>query len=491
MPEALSIAGVFRHFASTRPDRLAVVEDGPAAPMTWAELDSVTNRLARSYADLGAGQDDMIGVAVPNSAEFFRACVAIWKIGGTPVPLSPRQPPPERRRVVDLAKATLVVGSDPMPGGPPTVPIGHLAAAYDDGPLPDTSPAYWKALTSGGSTGLPKLIVAREEPRFDPTEPATSYLHTDGVHLVAGPLYHNAAFIYAMRGLFCGNQLVVMRRFDAARVLELVPAHGITWMQLVPTMMSRIWKLPAHVRAAADMSSVRTVLHVGGPCAPWLKRAWIDWLGPDRIVEIYAGTEAQGITMITGREWLEHPGSVGRPIRGSRFEVQDEHGNVVPPGVVGEVFLMPEGGQGSTYHYLGADPRARDGWESLGDLGHYDEDGYLYLDDRSTDCVVTGGANVYPAEVEAALDSYPGVRASAVIGLPDDDLGQRVVAIVETTDPSVTPQALDAHLADLLVPYKRPRGYELTTAALRDEAGKVRRSALRADRIAAAQRAQP
>jgi bile acid-coenzyme A ligase len=272
-----------------------------------------------------------------------------------------------------------------------------------------------------------------------------------------------------------------MRGFDAARVLRLVGEHAVTWMQLVPTMMNRIWKLPPEVRAAADLSSLRTLLHVGGPCAPWLKEAWIDWLGPDRVVEVYAGTENQGITMITGREWLTHRGSVGRAIRGSRFQVQDEHGDVVPPGVVGEVFLMPEGGPGSTYHYVGATPRGRDGWESLGDLGHYDEDGYLYLDDRSTDCIVTGGANVYPAEVEGALDSYPGVRASAVIGLPDEDLGQRVVAIVEA-DQHVTAAALDEHLRSSLAPYKRPRAYELTRSALRDEAGKVRRAALRAER---------
>jgi bile acid-coenzyme A ligase len=307
-------------------------------------------------------------------------------------------------------------------------------------------------------------------------------MHAGGVHLVAGPLYHNAAFIYGMRGLFCGNQLVVLPRFDASRVLSVVGEHRITWMQLVPTMMNRIWRLPAVEREAADWSSLRTLLHVGGPCPPWLKEAFIGWLGAERIVEVYGGTEGQGVTVITGPEWLEHRGSVGRPALGSRFEVQDEHGNVVPPGVVGEVFLMPAGGPGSTYHYVGATARSRNGWESLGDLGHYDEDGYLYLDDRSTDMIVSGAANVYPAEVEGALDAHPGVHASAVIGLPDDDLGQRVVAIVQA-EPGVTAAELDAHLADLVAPYKRPRGYEFTDRPLRDEAGKVRRSALRAERL--------
>jgi bile acid-coenzyme A ligase len=470
MGQELSIGRLVGHFARTRPDALALVEDGSADAMTWAELDRATNRLARAYAGAGVGQDAVVAVVLPNSAAFVRACVAAWKLGATPLPLSVRLPPAERERVLALAAPALVVESEVD------------AAGYGDAELPERSPTHWKALTSGGSTGRPKLIVARDRPMWDPAVPVVEYMHADGVQLVVGPLYHNAAFIYAMRGLFCGNRLVVMRRFDAARVLRLVEEHAVTWMQLVPTMMNRIWRLPPEVRAAADLSSLRTLLHVGGPCAPWLKEAWLGWLGPDRVVEVYAGTEGQGITMITGREWLTHRGSVGRPIRGSRFQVQDTRGDVVPPGVVGEVFLMPAGGPGSTYHYVGATPRSRDGWESLGDLGHYDEDGYLYLDDRSTDCVVTGGANVYPAEVEGALDSYPGVRASAVIGLPDDDLGQRVVAIVEA-DPDVTAAALDTHLSTLVAPYKRPRAYELTQAPLRDEAGKVRRSALRARRL--------
>jgi bile acid-coenzyme A ligase len=478
MTNAMSIGRVIAHFADTTPDRTAIVEDGSTDTITWRELDRATNRLARAYAGYGVGHDTVVAVALPNSAEFFLACVAIWKLGATPMPLSPRQPPAERDRVLALAQPVLVVGADDVPAGftPP--------ADLSDEALPDRSPTHWKILTSGGSTGSPKLIVSRESPLFDPAVPAVDYVPANGIHLVSGPLYHNAAFIYSMRGLFCGNQLAVLRRFDPQRALDLIGTHRITWTQLVPTMMGRIWRLPREARDRADLASLRTVLHVGGPCAPWLKRAWIDWLGPDRIIEVYAGTEGQGITFISGREWLAHPGSVGRAIRGSRFQVQDETGELVPPGVVGEVFLMPAGGPGSTYHYVGATPRSRDGWESLGDLGHYDEDGYLYLDDRSTDCIVSGGANIYPAEVEGALEAHPGVRSCAVIGLPDDDLGQRVVAVVEVA-PGVTGADLDAHLTRLLTPYKRPRAYQLTDRPLRDEAGKVRRSALRAKRLAA------
>jgi bile acid-coenzyme A ligase len=479
----LSISRLITHFAGTKPDELALVEDGSPDRNTWAELDRITNALARAYAERGVGQDDVVAVSLPNSAEFVRACVAIWKLGGTPLPLSVKLPPIERDRILDLAEPALLLGagSDRVP----SLPRGFDPAGYDGSELPDRVSTYWKALTSGGSTGLPKIIVARGRAVFDPDESAVAYVPAGGVHLVAGPLYHNAAFIYGMRAFFSGSRLVILPRFDAARVLSIVDEQRVTWTQLVPTMMNRIWHLPAEQRAAADWSSLRMVLHVGGPCAPWLKEAFIDWLGPERVVEVYGGTEGQGVTTITGTEWLEHRGSVGRPALNSRFEVQDEDGNPVPPGVVGEVFLMPEGGPGSTYHYLGAEPRSRGGWESIGDLGYYDEDGYLYLSDRSTDCIVSGGANVYPAEVEGALGAHPGVRTSAVIGLPDDDLGQKVVAIVEA-EPGVTAEQLDAHLRELVAPYKRPRQYELTDQPLRDEAGKVRRSALRKARMEAA-----
>jgi bile acid-coenzyme A ligase len=286
-----------------------------------------------------------------------------------------------------------------------------------------------------------------------------------------------------MRGLLSGQSLVVMERFDAEGVLSLVQRHRVTWMLLVPTMMQRIWRLPDDVRSAYDVSSLSMILHLGAPCPEWLKRAWIDWLGPERVVEVYAGTESQGVTVIDGREWLEHPGSVGRPALGSRFRILDADGRDVPAGETGEVFMMPASGPGSTYTYRGAEARSVDGWESLGDLGRLDADGYLYLADRSADLILSGGANVYPAEVEAAFDSHPAVRSSAVVGLPDDDLGERVHAIVDVADADVWPADLLAHVAQQLVRYKVPRTIEIVHEPLRDDAGKLRRSALRAARL--------
>jgi bile acid-coenzyme A ligase len=248
-------------------------------------------------------------------------------------------------------------------------------------------------------------------------------------------------------------------------------------------MMQRIWKLPDDDKNARELGSLETVMCSGAPSPAWLKRAWIDWLGAEKIHEAYGGSERIGGTAISGSEWLAHPGSVGRPTGGRKLRVIDADGRECRPGEIGEVFMMPPGGQGSTYRYIGAQARATgDGWETLGDLGYLDADGYLYLVDRKTDMIVTGGANVYPAEVEAAIDAHPSVRSSAVIGLPDDDLGQRVHAIVDAPD-GLSEAALRAHLGEHLARTKIPRSFELVAEPLRDDAGKVRRSALREARL--------
>jgi bile acid-coenzyme A ligase len=226
-------------------------------------------------------------------------------------------------------------------------------------------------------------------------------------------------------------------------------------------------------------------VHMAAPCPRWLKEAWIGWLGAERIHELYGGTEGLSATWITGTEWLAHPGSVGRPLPGGRMKVVDEKGCEAPPGVVGEIYMMADGGPATTYHYIGAEPKSLDGWESLGDMGWMDAEGYVYLTDRKADMILRGGANVYPAEVEAAIDSHPRVRSSAVIGLPDDDLGQRVHAIVDAPE-GVSVEELRAHLGERLVRYKIPQSFEFVSDPLRDDAGKVRRSALRERAIAAA-----
>jgi bile acid-coenzyme A ligase len=227
---------------------------------------------------------------------------------------------------------------------------------------------------------------------------------------------------------------------------------------------------------------------MAAPMPAWLKQAWIDWLGAERIWELYGGTEAQGSTVICGTEWLEHRGSVGRPVN-CDIRILDEQGVVRPPGEVGEIFLLPAGGPGATYHYLGAEARAAgEGYESIGDFGWLDADGYLYIADRRTDLILSGGANIYPAEVEVALMEHPGVEVAVVIGLPHEDLGAVAHAIVKPqadwTEP-LDQAVLSDFLSERLVRYKTPRSYEFTGASLRDDAGKVRRAQLREERLGA------
>jgi bile acid-coenzyme A ligase len=227
---------------------------------------------------------------------------------------------------------------------------------------------------------------------------------------------------------------------------------------------------------------------MASPMPPWLKEAWIDWLGPERIWELYGGTERQGATIISGVEWLTHRGSVGRIQGEDQLKIFNDNGQECRPGEVGEIFFRSAEGQGSTYYYLGAKAKERTGgWESIGDMGWMDEEGYVYLADRRIDLILRGGANIYPAEVEAALDAHPDVASSVAIGLPDSEMGQRVHAIVQPK-----PQAngrlnvADLHefLTERIARYKMPESYEFTEEYLRDDAGKVRRSALRDERVA-------
>jgi len=466
-------------------------ERDPDAPAVWFEdacatrgaLDLRSNRLARAYAERGVGAGDLVTVALPNGIEFFAATLAVWKLGATPNPVSARLPLTERRKIVETAAPALLVGGTPEDyPGHPVVPSGFDPVDGDDAPLPDVTPEHARAMTSGGSTGLPKVIVDTNPGQCDPEVPENR-MRPDGVAMVAGPLYHAGPFIVAWQSLLCGGSVVVLSRFDAAAALAAIERHRVTWVLFVPTHMQRIWRLPEAERGRYDLSSLETVMCTGAPSPAWLKRAWIDWLGPERIHEAYGGSERIGGTQISGTEWLEHPGSVGRPTGDRKIRILDAEGRDLPPGEIGEVFMMPPGGQGSTYRYIGAAAKASgDGWESLGDMGYLDEDGYLYLADRKTDMIVTGGANVYPAEVEAAIDAHPAVRSSAVIGLPDDDLGQRIHAIVDAPD-GVDDDELRRHLEGQLVRYKIPRSFELVEEPLRDDAGKVRRVALREARL--------
>lgn len=449
---------------------------------SWEELEQRSNRLARALAGAGVAYGDLVSIRLPNSVEFVEACLACWKIGAVPQPLSWQLPALELRAVVELADPPLVLGASDVPVARPVADVEELLAGVSDGSAlaPLVSPSY-KAPASGGSTGRPKLIVSAQRGVVEPFAAAVWRHEPGGVMVMPGPLHHNGPLTSAMAGLLSGSTLVLQPRFDPEDVLRLVDQHRATWLYLVPAMMGRVWRLPQGTRDRYDLSSLRTVWHLAAPCPPWLKQAWIDWVGPDTLWELYAGTESQAGTVISGREWLEHRGSVGRVLYGE-MTILGPDGARLPTGEVGEVFLRRPAGAGPSYHYVGAEARAVGDWESLGDIGWMDADGYLYLADRRTDLILVGGSNVYPAEVEAALDEHPLVGSSAVIGLPDDDLGQVVHAIIEaTTDLDL--DDLRRHLDQRLVRYKQPRTFEIVDRPLRDDAGKVRRSQLLSDRV--------
>ena len=457
--------------------------------VTRTELESAANRFARDLAGRGVAHGDFVTVALPNSVDWFVTYLACWKLGAIPQPVSAKLPARELAEIVALAGSVVTVGAEP--GTLDTtvcLPVGYRPPAeLDDGPLPDVVSPAWKAPTSGGSTGRPKLIVSGDPAQIDDAA-APALLHTpDGCMVMPGPLYHNGPAVWCCQALLAGNHVVLLERFDAEATLAAIAAHRAELVYLVPTMMKRIWRLPEETRLGYDLSSLRVVWHLAEPCPMWLKEAWIDWLGPERIFELYAGTEAQAVTIITGQEWLDHRGSVGRPSSGE-FMIADADGKQVPAGEEGEVWLRSTT-ERATYRYVGADARARDGgWESLGDMGWFDEDGYLYLGDRLQDMILSGGANIYPAEVEAVLQAHPAVCSVCVIGLPDEDRGNVVHAIVEADGSGLTAPDLLSFAATQLAAYKLPRTVEFVDVPLRNDAGKIRRSALRAERVSKRQR---
>jgi bile acid-coenzyme A ligase len=382
----------------------------------------------------------------------------------------------------------LVVGGEADWNAPNSVPADFVPKGMSDEPLNSPVARYWKAMTSGGSTGRPKVILDHQPAVADTSaEPILGIPH--GVSLLNPcPLYHNAPFIASHLGLFAGGRVTGLVKFDAEETLRLIEANRVQWVNFVPTMMHRIWALPEKVRNAYDLSSLKVVFHMAAPMPPWLKEKWIEWLGPERIFELYGGTERQGATIISGVEWLAHRGSVGKIGEASALRIIGEDGNDVAPGESGEIYFLPTDGAGSTYHYLGAEPKRRaGGWESLGDIGRLDADGYLYLGDRLADMILRGGANVYPAEVEAAVTAHPKVRSCVVVGLPDPELGQRIHAILElgeAADAIAVVDGMGDFLADQLSRYKHPESFEIVSVGPRDDSGKVRRTLLRDERAA-------
>jgi bile acid-coenzyme A ligase len=467
--------------AEDAPDAPAITCDGDT--ITRRELDRGSNRLARAYAELGVRQGDLVSIMVPNSIEWYEAAIATWKLGAIPQPLSHRLPPRERDQILAVAPRGLVVGVPDGEVACPSVPLGYKPDPdLSDAPLPPAVSPSYKAPTSGGSTGVPKLILAGSSSSIPRDTGKAFFLEEGDTQLITGPLYHNTGLTLSALGLLLGHHLVVMPKFDPAEALRLIRRHRVTFVSTVPTMLHRMLDVIDKDPTTADFSSIRIMWHMAAPCPEWLKERWIDLVGAQRLWELYGGTELQALTFINGADWLDHRGSVGKVVAG-QMKVFDADGHECEPGEVGEIYMRPTPGSPKTYRYIGATARTIGDWDSLGDMGYFDSDGYLFLSDRRTDMILIGGRNVYPAEVEAVLLEHPAVNTCAVVGLPHQDLGQVPHAVVELKG-GATEAELTQYLLDRLVSYKVPRTFDFVSEPLRDDAGKVRRSRVRDEAMA-------
>ena len=355
---------------------------------------------------------------------------------------------------------------------------------------PERRPRLSMPYTSG-TTGRPKG-VRRMAPQQEEAEAmarlalATTQLVyglKPGVKaLLSAPMYHSAPNMYAAQAMLIGAELTLEPRFDAERTLQLIERGRLTHAYLVPTMLSRLLRLPDGVKRRYDLSSLEFVITMGAPCAPELKRAMIDWWGP-MINESYAASELGLISFITAQEALERPGSAGKPIGGTRLRILDEAGNEMPPRTPGLIYTRQPAYPDFTYNNNDAARSRieRDGLWTLGDVGYLDEDGYLYLCDRAVDMVISGGVNIYPAEIESALVGMPGVADCAVFGIPDAEFGEALAAAVQpapgaTLDADGVRAWLRARIAD----YKVPRVIEFRDDLPREDSGKIFKRKLRA-----------
>lgn len=474
-----------------------VAESGEEQSFSYAQLEETTNRLARALQAHGVGQSTVLAMPIKNSPALVMLCYAVWKLGGCALPLNPRAPQSELVGMTEAARSSgrpvIVIDQE----GPLT-PAGLMTAAegLSPEPLPDRISAPGKAIGSGGSTGRPKIVVD-PRPWMAIPSPAGSIdafgRRPEHTVLIPGPLYHNGPFVPFFVSLFDGAKVILMERFDATRVLDVVRRHRVEWTFMVPTQMARISRLPDLDPAA--LASLKGLYHSGSGCAEWLKRQWVDLIGPDSIYEVFGSSEQIGALFIGGDEWLEHPNTVGRPTLVD-LRILDAFGHEQPRGEVGEIymrwksgasagFLAPDPNPSKMYAYWGSEPlrTTDDGFATAGDLGYLDEEGYLHLADRRHDLIISGGANVYPSEVEQVISAFEGVEDVVVVGVPDPEWGQRVHAVVELAEgASISAADLDRLCREHLAPHKRPKGFEFVDRLPRSEAGKIRRTQIAAER---------
>ena len=461
---------------------------------TYADLDDHARRGAHALHRAGARRGDRVAVMVPNSFEFFEALHSCGRLGAIAVPINIHFKADEAGWIVGDSGATaVVVARDLRPAlagvsdvprlvaedGWPTA-SGEVEPAEVIGDAWPTTMAY-----TSGTTGRPKgVAIGADDFRRRAAGVAASGerwgLGPDDVHLMVGPSYHSGPMFWAQMHLAFGGCVVIMPRWDSETALALIERHGVTNSHMVPANFQRILALEPDVRGRYDLSSLKLVVHAAAPCPVPLKRAFMEFVGADKVFEYYGASEGGG-TSISPQEWLEHPGSVGKPFPGNEFLILDDEGKPLAAGEVGTIWVRPAA---SSFEYHN-DPEKtaashREGFFSVGDAGYLDVDGYLYLADRKSDMVITGGVNVYPREIEDCLLTHPEIVDCAVLGVPDDEWGEVLYAIVQPTPGSgLDADAVVAYVREHLADYKRPRVVDLVEELPRDPNGKVRKPNLR------------
>lgn len=493
------------HAAST-PDKPAVIFPSTGEVVTYAQMEARSLELARLFAARGLSAGDHIAILLPNTPTYHVVAWAALRSGLYFTPVNWHLTLDEAAYIVDDCDARVLVTSEDVGELAASVisaspkldfslsvrgsvdgaePLTEAVAAQPLPELGDEQEGSWMFYSSG-TTGRPKGI--KHALSGAPFGTGTSLdqmiqmlygFSSDTVYLCPAPLYHAAPLGWSLGTQRLGGTVVLMDRFDPAEALRLIAEYRVTHMQVVPTMFIRMLKLPDEVRQAADVSSLEKVVHAAAPCPIEVKEQMIEWWGPI-IDEYYAGSEGNGFFAISANEWLERRGSVGKPMVGE-VHILDEDGNELPPGEVGTVWFA---GTSSFEYHKDQEKTASAfnelGWSTLGDLGYVDEDGYLYLSDRRSHLIISGGVNIYPQEIENALVLHPEVVDVGVVGLPDDEMGERVVAVVQLAE-SASPgpeieAALNAHCRDRLAGFKCPREYRFVDELPRLPTGKLNKN---------------
>lgn len=470
--------------ATERPDDIdlvVVAADATETGVTWRELESRANQIARALQANGVEKDSVVTLALPSCVEHVLVTLAIWKLGATLLPLRHDLPQWEMDRLLDAASPVVAV-TDAHEAACPVLTRADLAATADlsADPLPDAISECVNLTASSGSTGKPKLIVtpSRGVVADDPAQQTMRGDLTPTI-LVTSPLYHVNGFSFAAPALLEGSKVFIQEKFDAALAVDLIHRHGITFLVMVPTMLQRIARLD---EATPDkFVTIERLVYGGAKIPDWVVERWLELIPPDRFLFSYGSSERLGLVTMTGEDWRSHPGATGLPVD-VEISIRGPGGEPLPVGEVGDIYMKPTDPDRPLYRYIGmpTPELTPDGYGTIGDLGSVDEDGFLYIADRRTDMIITGGANVFPAEVEAALSEHPGVLDQVVVPVPDDEWGHRVHAIIQPADPDNPPSAeeLRAFCKQRLASYKVPKTLEMVEVMPRTEAGKLNRTAL-------------